>query len=104
MDGLPLAEMASAYERLKRGEILVEKLTTAGLDKDVPDGMVHHWVGVIFIPGATLAKTLPVVQDYDHRAQLYAPEVIAAHIASRQSYNFKIFIRLYQKLFTTVSS
>ncbi len=80
MDGLPAAEMASAYERLKRGEILVEKLTSAGLDKDVPDGMVHHWVGVIFIPGATLAKTLPVVQDYDHRAQLYAPEVIAAHI------------------------
>ncbi len=102
MDGLPAADMASAYDRAKRGEILVEKMTSDGLDKDVPDGMIHHWVGVIFIPGATLAKILPVVQDYEHRAQLYAPEVIAAHTISRQGDDFKIFMRLYQKRFTTV--
>jgi hypothetical protein len=102
MDGLPAAEMASAYESLKRGEILVEKMRTPGFVKDVPDGMIHHWVGVIFIPGATLDKTLPVVQDYDHRAQLYAPEVIAAHIVAHQGDDYKIFMRLYQKRFTTV--
>src|SRR5260370_11940331 len=101
MDGLPAAEMASAYERLKRGEILVEKLTTAGLDKDVPDGMVHHWVGVIFIPGATLTRALPDVQDYHHPAQLYAPEVMAAHITSRQSDHLKIFLLLAQTRFPT---
>src|SRR6267142_3875865 len=47
-----------AYDQLKRGEILVEKLETraTGVSSDVPDGIVHHWVGLIFIPGATLAK------------------------------------------------
>lgn len=94
----------SSYEQLKNGEILVEKRETnaPGVSAEVPDGMVHHWVGLAFIPGVTLAQVMPVVQDYDHRAELYKPEVIAAHLISRQGDNYKIFMRLYQKRFTTV--
>src|SRR5215472_5722720 len=97
-------EMLDAYNRLKRGEILVERQETKldGKDVEVPDGMVHHWVGLMFIPGANLQQTLAVVQDYDHRAELYKPEVIAAHVISREGDNYKIFMRLYQKRFTTV--
>ena len=40
--------------------------------------MVHHWVGLVFIPGTTLAKVIPTIQDYGHRAELYKPDVIAA--------------------------
>jgi hypothetical protein len=100
----PSDEMRDAYNRLKQGEILVEKQETRlnGKDVDVPDGMVHHWVGLMFIPGATLADTLAVVQDYDHRAELYKPEVIAAHVVSHQGDDYQIFMRLYQKRFTTV--
>jgi hypothetical protein len=100
----PSEEMRDAYNRLKQGEILVEKQETKldGKDVEVPDGMVHHWVGLVFIPGATLADTLAVVQDYDHRAELYKPEVIAAHIISHSGDDYQIFMRLYQKRFTTV--
>jgi hypothetical protein len=100
----PSDEMRDGYNRLKQGEILVERQETKlnGKDVDVPDGMVHHWVGLIFIPGATLADTLAVVQDYDHRAELYKPEVIAAHVISHQGDDYQIFMRLYQKRFTTV--
>jgi hypothetical protein len=97
-------EMRDAYARLKRGVILVERQETKldGKDVEVPDGMVHHWVGLMFIPGANLAQTLAVVQDYDHRAELYKPEVIAAHVISHQGDDYKIFMRLYQRRFTTV--
>ena len=100
----PSEEMRDAYARLKRGEILVERQETKleGKDVEVPDGMVHHWVGLMFIPGANLQQTLAVVQDYDHRAELYKPEVIAAHVISHQDDEYKIFMRLYQKRFTTV--
>src|SRR5215813_4107273 len=55
-------EMRDAYPRLKRGEILVERQETKleGKELDVPDGMVHHWVGLAFIPGANLTQTLAV--------------------------------------------
>jgi hypothetical protein len=101
----PSEEMRDAYARLRRGEILVERQETKldGKEVEVPDGMVHHWVGLVFIPGASLAQTLAIVQDYDHRAELYKPEVIAAHTISHQGDDFKIFMRLYQRRFTTVA-
>src|SRR5260370_5771114 len=64
--------------------------------------MVHHWVGLMFIPGANLQQTVAVARDYDHRAELYKPEVIASRLISNQGDDYKIFMRLYQKRFTTV--
>jgi hypothetical protein len=64
--------------------------------------MVHHWVGLIFIPGVTLAKTLPIVQDYDRRAELYKPDVTASRTLAHNGDDFKMFLRLHQKKFTTV--
>jgi hypothetical protein len=93
-----------AYDQLKNGEILVQKLETKapGVSSDVPDGMVHHWVGLIFISGATLAKTLPIVKDYDRRAELYKPDVSASRTLAHNGDDFKMFLRLHQKKFTTV--
>lgn len=101
----PSEEMRNAYARLRRGEILVGRQETKldGKEVDVPDGMVHHWVGLVFIPGANLAQTLAIVQDYDHRAELYKPEVTAAHTIWHQGDDYKIFMRLYQRRFTTVA-
>lgn len=104
MDGLPPDAMRSWYDKLRKGEILVEKRETSspGISSHVPDGMVHHWVGIIFIPGVTLAHLLPIVQDYDRRSELYKPEVTASHLISHQGDDYRFFLRLYQKRFTTV--
>jgi hypothetical protein len=104
IDGMNPDARQQAYDQLKRGEILVEKLETKapGVSADVPDGIVHHWVGLIFIPGATLAKTLPIVKDYDRRAELYKPDVSASRTISHNGDDFKMFLRLHQKRFTTV--
>ena len=103
VDALSDNAMKSSYQKLKNGEILVDKRETKapGVNSDVPDGMVHHWVGLIFIPGATLAQVLPIVQDYDHRAELYKPDITASHLISHQGDDYKFFLRLYQKRFTT---
>jgi hypothetical protein len=105
IDALKNDDRQKAYQQLKQGEILIEKLETKapGVSADdVPDGMVHHWVGLIFIPGVTLAQTLPVVKDYDRRADLYKPDVIASRTISHHGDDYKMFLRLHQKKFTTV--
>ena len=104
VDSLPADAMKSSYDNLKNGGVLVEKRETTGpgLSSDVPDGMAHHWIGIVFIPGVTLAQLLPVVQDYDSRAELYKPEVTASHLISHQGNDYRFFLRLYQKRFTTV--
>ena len=103
VDGLPTDAMKSSYDKLMNGEVLVEKRKTKGpgLSSEVPDGMVHHWIGIIFIPGVTLAQVLPIVQDYDRRAELYKPEVSASHLISHEGNDYRFFLRLYQKRFTT---
>lgn len=104
IDALPQDAMKSSYDQLKNGQILVEKQETKGqgISSDPPDGIIHHWVGLAFIPGVNLSNVLPVVQDYDHRADLYKPEVVASHLIWHQGDDYKFFLRLFEKRFTTV--
>jgi len=104
VDGLPTDAIKRSYDKLKSGEVLVERRETKapGLSSDVPDGMVHHWIGIIFIQGVTLTQVIPIMQDYDRRAELYKPDVIASHLISHEGSNYRFFLRLYQKRFTTV--
>ena len=104
LNSLPADARQTSLDKLVNGEVLVEKRDTKspGLSSDIPGGMVHHWVGIIFIPGVRLAQLLPVLQDYDRRAELYKPDVIASRLISHEGDDYKFFLRLYQKRFTTV--
>lgn len=104
VDGRAADAQKNAYDQLRRGDILVEKVQTKiqGRDPEVPDGMIHHWVGLVFIPGTTLGKVISTAQDYGRRAELYKPDVIASRVVAHQGNDYKIFMRLYQKRFTTV--
>jgi len=104
VDGLTKDAIQSSYDKLRKGEVLLERLETKspGISSDMPDGMVHHWVGIIFIPNVTLAALLPIMRDYDHRSELYKPNVIASHLVSHHGDDYRFFLRLYEKRFTTV--
>src|SRR5690349_5249669 len=54
IDSLPAAQQQARREGLRRNALIIEKQTTldAGSEIDVPDGLVHHWVGLAFVPGA----------------------------------------------------
>src|SRR5262245_59492594 len=66
--GLPDPVRREMYARLRQGEIYIEQIHTkeGGRPIPIPGGLVHHWVGVVFIPGATLSSVLSVLQDYDN--------------------------------------
>lgn len=93
-DDLP----AVKREPLQRGEILVQGGENGGLT-EVKNGVIHDWLGAVFIPGATLAQTLNVVQDYPHHPLIYKPEVEAAQIRSRAGDNFHVFMRIVKSKF-----
>ena len=61
--------------RLRRGEILIAPMTGPGTRR-VPDGLIHHWVGALFIPDATLESVLSVAHDYDHYKEMFRPKVV----------------------------
>jgi hypothetical protein len=43
----------------------------------LPGGQLYDWLAASFIPGTTLDRLIPFLQDYDHRAQNF-PETISA--------------------------
>ena len=85
IDALAQAEQRLQVDALRRGSVVIERLTTreGGRDINIPDGIVHHWVGVVFIPGTTVDKALALLQDYNHHADIYAPAVAASRLTSR---------------------
>jgi hypothetical protein len=65
--------------RLRRGEILIAPMTGSGTRR-VPDGLIHHWVGALFIPDATLESVLSVAHDYDHYKEMFRPKVVESKL------------------------
>ena len=87
--------------RAKSGELLVAP-TGNSAEIKVPNGLIHDWVGCAFIPGATLAQTLAMGQNYDHHKEIYKPEVIDSKLRSREGNDFKVYLRLLKKKVITV--
>jgi hypothetical protein len=67
-------ETPDRSQRLRNGEIIIA--TMGENPKPVPHGLIHHWIGAIFIPNTGLADVLKIVRDYDNYKQFYAPNVI----------------------------
>jgi hypothetical protein len=104
IDGLNDSERAEAYAEVKGGEVKMKKLETRENGERIhcPGGMIHHWTGVAFIPGAKLQDVLRVLQDYDHHAQYYAPDVEQSKIESRDGDHFVVFLRFRRHKVITV--
>jgi hypothetical protein len=104
VDGLPETERTHAYEDLKRGDVKMRKLETLqnGSAIPCPRGMIHHWVGLAFIPGVKLPDVLGVLQDYNQHAVYYAPDVERSKIESRDADHFRVFLRFRRHKVVTV--
>jgi hypothetical protein len=104
IDSLPESERTQAHEELRRGAVKMEKLETRQSGEKIPcaGGMIHHWAGIAFIPGAKLQDVLRVTQDYDHHAQYYAPDVERSKIESHDDNHFLVFLRFRRHKVITV--
>jgi len=104
VDGLPEDRRAEAYAALKRGEVKMQKLEILDNDKPIacPGGMIHHWTGVVFVPGAKLEDVLGVLEDYDRHSVYYAPDVERSKIESREGDHFRVFLRFRRHKVITV--
>jgi hypothetical protein len=63
--------------RVRRGEVVVAPVVGHGTEA-VPHGLVHDWIGAIFVPSATIETLWAVVHDYDNYWQLYQPVVTSS--------------------------
>ncbi len=86
-------------QQLQRGEVVIDRLqvTNEGKRIEIPSGLVHHWIGAVFIPGASVDAAVALLQDYDTHATLFRPAVVQAKTLERNGDRFRVFLRFYMK-------
>lgn len=87
-------------ERLKRGEVVIEKQGNS--PKEIHGGLVHDWTGTVFIPGVNVEQVLKLVKDYDHLDRYYTPNVMRSRLISQKGDELHVFLRLREHRVVTV--
>lgn len=104
VDTLPEARQRTALDGLRHDQLLIDRLETrdAGREIDVPDGLLHHWIGTAFVAGTTIDQALALLQNYDAHADIYKPVVARSKLLARDGDRFTMYLRFSMKKVITV--
>lgn len=104
MDALPESTAREAYQKVRSGQVLTRRNQDCGTPdcSAIPGGLIHDWVGVVFVPGVSLADAISTLQDYDRDADYYRPQVLKSKLLDRSGDVFHVFLRLKQVHVITV--
>jgi hypothetical protein len=105
VERLPPEQRAADEAQLRNGQLVIERLDTldSGKTVPVPGGIIHHWIGTAFVPGATLGQTLSFMQDYDHKTEYFKPDIVRSKILRHDGDDYFVLLRFYnKKIITTV--
>lgn len=84
--------------RVRGGEIVVAPAPGRSPVK-VPGGLIHHWVGAMYLPGHKLDDLLEVTRDYDHYSEYYRPSVVESKTIARDDRIDRFSMRVMNKAF-----
>ena len=96
---LPEARRLADEQTLRRGDVIIERLETLDNGQPIPSpgALIHHWIGTIFAPGATLAQTLAFMQDYGRNADYFKPNILRSNIVKHEGDDYFVQQRFYKK-------
>lgn len=86
-------ETPDAKKRVLAGEAVVDMHPH---DK-IRDGLIHHWVGAIYFPGATIDQVSGVLDDYDHYKDIYTPMIMKSKCLERNDCVVRVNLLLVGK-------
>ncbi|MBV8809435.1 MAG: hypothetical protein JO033_12245 [Acidobacteriaceae bacterium] len=81
--------------RLHNGETVVAPIGEN--PRRVPQGLIHHWIGAVFLHGARLDNVLSVVRDYGRYKDFYAPNVIESTLLRQTDTEDTFSLRMLNK-------
>ncbi len=100
-DFLWVDDSAQTLKAVRAGQVAIHPRLEGG-EMEVPHGLIHDWIGAVFIPGTKLDRVLASVQDYDRNKYTHKPEVIDSKLLARDGNDFRIFLKLRKKKVITV--
>src|SRR5258708_5373334 len=79
---LGVDEARERMGRIRGGAVVVHPMA-AHTPQRVPSGLIHHWVGAVFIPHTRIEDVFGVTRDYERYQERYRPAVVGSAALSR---------------------
>jgi hypothetical protein len=95
------ANPESEEARLRKGELIVEKLTPS-TNTALSGALLHHWRGTAFAPGAKVADFERLMRDFNSYPQHFSPQVLQARVSMQEGDRMLASMRVRQKHVLTV--
>jgi len=97
IDHLDPAEKTKLYGQIENGSIVVLPVDTTDNGKriKIPDGMIHHWAGVMFARGITLQQVEALILDYSNYGEIYRPTIRRGRVLSHSGDTFNTLVQFY---------
>jgi len=104
LDSVPDQARQKALLQIRQGTLYIEQLHTLedGLPIRIPSGMIHHWIGIAFLPQVSLNQTLDVLLDYRREEEIYKPDIRKSRLLARDAGKSRLYLQLYKKSMVTV--
>ena len=90
-------------QRLRAGEVLVEPVDGES-PHTVPRGLIHDWIGAVFVPKAKLDDVMGVLGDYERYKDFYRPMVVKARLLEQTPDYQKLTLLMMQKAFSVTGA
>jgi hypothetical protein len=82
-------------KRVLDGEVFITQMN-GGKPVEIKDGLIHDWLGAIYMPGTTVARVINILEDFDAHKDIY-PAVSQSHTVQRDGHKVKGYWRLQRK-------
>src|SRR5690349_1090298 len=86
---------ASEREKVLHGDVLVRPGTRDN-PVSISNGLIHDWVGTVFIPNTNMSKVLSILEDYDRHSTIYA-SIVRSRLIRRDGNDLTGYWRLERK-------
>jgi hypothetical protein len=96
-------EKPDRVQRVRAGEVLVAPADSDSPHK-VPRGLIHDWIGVVFLPNAKLDDVMRVLGDYDRYKDFYRPMVVKSKLLEQTHDHEKVTLLMLQKAFSVTAA
>lgn len=95
------SEEKDRWNKVQKGEVVIGPWRKHAT-REVTAGLIHDWVGSVFVPGVTLKQAVGLLQDVPNHTKWYSPSLVSAKLISKDGDHLRSISRVTKKKVVTV--
>jgi hypothetical protein len=93
-------ESPETLRRAQNGDVVI----TNHDPRKVPQGLIHHWIGAMFIPNVSLDQAMRVLNGYDRYSDMYKPLIRKTSVIEQAGDTVKLNVIAVQKALSVTAA